>query len=86
MVPQRLWKFDGEPGRYIAWKHSCLNVMNDINSTTFEQLDLLLNNLGQVCKVQCEDLRTLEIRKEPYLKYGRDWTWSMEAQKLLNTP
>lgn len=52
MVPQRLWKFDGEPGRYITWKHSCLNVMNDINSTTFEQLDLLLNNLGQVC-IKC---------------------------------
>lgn len=45
MVPQRLWEFDGEPGRYITWKHSFLNVMNDINSTTLEQLDLLLNNL-----------------------------------------
>lgn len=32
--------------------------MNDINSTTLEQLDLLLNNLGQVFKVQVENIRS----------------------------
>ena len=46
----------------MTWKHSFLNVMNDINSTTLEQLDLLLNNLGQVCKVQCENIRSTNAR------------------------
>lgn len=58
MIPRRLWKFSGEHGRYITWKHSFLNVMNDINSTTLEQLDLPLNNLGQVFKVQFENIRS----------------------------
>ena len=31
MIPQRLWKFNGEPARYVKWKHSFLSVMEDIN-------------------------------------------------------
>lgn len=62
MIPQRLWKFSGEPGRSMTWKHSLLNVMNYINCTTLEQLDLLLNNLGQACKMQCENIRFTNAR------------------------
>lgn len=36
--------------------------MNEVDSTTLEQLDLILNNLGQVCKVQCENIRSTTVR------------------------
>ena len=46
----------------MTWKHSLFNVMEDINANSLEQLDLLLNNLGQECKGQCKNIISTNAR------------------------
>ncbi|KAK3105250.1 hypothetical protein FSP39_020813 [Pinctada imbricata] len=70
LIPQRLWKFDGEPSRYLTWKHSFQSVMSDLSVNSFMNLDLLINNLGPACKVQCDNIRSTNAK--PLRKYGND--------------
>ena len=70
----------------MTWKHSFLSVMEDINANSLEQLDLLLNNLEQVCKGQCEksDLRTHATQRGRLHRSRIDWTWTMAVRRPLN--
>ncbi|XP_061166393.1 uncharacterized protein LOC133175314 [Saccostrea echinata] len=62
LLPRRLWNFNDDPGRYLTWKYSFMNVMSEISATTLEHLDLLVNHLGPESRIQAENIRATNSR------------------------
>lgn len=95
LLPKRLWQFNDEPARYLTWKYSFLNVMNEINATEMEQLDLLVNHLGRESKSQANNIRAANARnpekavRDIWLRldseYGSAETIECALKKRINT-
>ena len=94
LLPRRLWNFNDDPGRYLTWKYSFMNVMSEISATTLEHLDLLVNHLGPESRIQAENIRATNSRNpEKAVKdvwerldreYGSAETIELSLKKRIN--
>ena len=57
LLPKRLPHFGDEPSRYLSFKFSFVNILEEIKASPLEQLDLLVNHLGQESRSQAENIR-----------------------------
>lgn len=57
----RLTNFDDQPENYLAWKCTFRSVMDDLNMTPYEELDLLVKYLGKESTISAINLRTANI-------------------------
>jgi len=72
LIKERLSKFSDSPGSYLVWKTTFKTVMQELNVTPAEEIDLLMRHLGPTSSKYATTIRSANVHN-PLKGLQRIW-------------